>query len=308
MFREAKIIQVTHMATVFTNYCSDQHNDYFWLAQNTKRSTNPMGVMECINCGNEVAAKYCANCGQRADVKRITLRDSLRDFWTSVVGLDGFFLRTLRDLTMRPGYVAREYIRGIRVKYFGPIAYFFFMITLLLLFISMLGLDFADLMKEKQNAFVAVEGNEKVMTKVTRWIADNIKWVLFLAVPFQAFAARYLFFRKSGYNFMENTVPVFYTTGHLFWLTIFIFGFRKIFNSEMPVIFVSILSLIYFGYTYANLMTYQSRLKSFLKGMGVYLGGQALFGLTLSILLILVIVILSFVSPEVLNDFRPSAK
>ena len=264
--------------------------------------------MECINCGNDVTVRYCANCGQRAGIKRITLKDSLKDFWTLVVGLDGFFLRTLTDLTRRPGYVAREYIRGVRVKYFGPIAYFFFMITLLLLFINILGLDFAELIQDKQTAFAVPEAaNQRGMARVTRWVADNIKWILFLAVPFQAFAARFFFFRKSGFNFIEHTVPLFYTTGHLFWLTLLTFTYRSV-TGELPFIYTTILSFLYFGYTYSNLMTYQSKVKAFFKGMGVYLGGQVVFAVVMIIVMTGVLIVLSLINPEVLKDFRPSAK
>jgi hypothetical protein len=192
----------------------------------------------------------------------------------------------------------------VRVLYIGPIAYFFFMITLVLLWISMLGLDFAELVSEKQKILNS-ETSQKMSRWIAQWVSDHIKWVLFLAVPFQALAARYLFFRKSGYNLLEHTVPLFYTAGHLFWLTMLVFTFKS-YTGQVIIVATSLLSMAYFGYVYSDLMRYQSKVKAFLKGIGVYMGGQALFALALTILIVVFVVIVALIDPRLLDDFRPS--
>jgi hypothetical protein len=224
-----------------------------------------------------------------------------------VAGFDGILLRTLRDLTIRPGIVAGRYIAGVRVLYLGPIAYFFFMITLVLLWISILGLDFAVLISEKQQTFLNSETSQKMSQWIALWVSDHIKWVLFLAVPFQALAARYLLFRKSGYNLLEHTVPLFYTTGHLFWLTMLVFTYKS-YTGQLIIVATSVLSMAYFGYVYADLMNYQSKVKAFLKGIGVYMGGQALFAITLTIFIVVFVVIAALIDPRWLDDFRPSTQ
>ncbi len=261
----------------------------------------------CPNCQAEAVTSFCPQCGQRLGVKRITLRDTIRDSWTQVVGFDGFFLRTIRDLTLRPGQVARSYINGIRVRYFGPVAYFFFMITLLLLWLSLLGLDFAELIRSKQETLSLPNNNARGMELITQWIGDNIKWVLFLAVPFQATAARAFLFRKSGFNFVEHMVPLFYVSGHLFWITMMVFTYQK-FTGTIPVIFVSVISMGYFGYMYSSLMQYQSRVKAFVKGIGVYLGGQMLFAVTLTIVAVIALIVVTLINPDLLDNIRPGIK
>jgi hypothetical protein len=260
--------------------------------------------MECIQCGTLVTTAFCPVCGQRTGVKRLTLRDTIADFWTSVIGLDGIFLRTLKDLSRRPGVVALSYIRGIRMKYFGPIGYFFFMITLLLLFISMLGMDFGELMRDRQEEMSIAQGAEMGPKLVTKWLSDHIKWVLFLAVPFQAIAARYFFFRMSGFNLMEHAVPLFYVSGHLFWLSMMTFLLRKL-TGDLYSIPLTILSLAYFGFMYSDVMRYQSQFKAFSKGVGVYLAGQLLFVATLTLVGVLVILIMAWVDPAYLDVFKP---
>jgi hypothetical protein len=263
-------------------------------------------LMNCVSCNQPVSTAYCPSCGQRSGVKRITFRDTIRDFWLQVVGLDGILLRTLRDLTMRPGLVALRYIAGVRVAYLGPIAYFFFMITLLLLWISVLGLDFAELIRDKQQTFGTAQASQKASQLMAQWVSDHLKWFLFLAVPFQAFAARYFFFRKSGYNFIEHTVPLFYTSAHLFWLTMLFFAIRSYTGSDLFLMASSPLSLIYFGYVYSDLMRYQSKVKAFFKGIGVYFGGQILFVVSLTTVIIIVVLIAALIDPKLLEGFRPS--
>ena len=148
------------------------------------------------------------------------------------------------------------------------------------------------------------EGNPRVIAAATQWIADNIRWVLFLAIPFQAFAARTILFRKSELNFVEHTVPLFYTTGHLFWLSMMMFAYRKV-TGELPSVYMTVLSPLYFGYMYSNFISYQSRVKAFVKGMSVYIIGQFLFVLTMVVIVIVVVILLALIAPETLNKFRP---
>lgn len=259
--------------------------------------------MQCVQCGNEVTTVFCPTCGQSSQVKRLTLRDTLSDFWANVVGLDGIFLRTLKDLTLRPGFVAVSYIRGIRMRYFGPMGYFFFMITLLLLCVSALGMDYALLIRDKQQQIAVAEAGAKASSLVTQWVADNIKWVLFLSVPFQAIAARYALFRKSGYNLIEHMVPLFYVSGHLFWLTMVSFVLMSL-GGELYTIIFSLFSLAYFGFMYSQLMRYQSRTKAFMKGIGVYVGGQLLFVLTLSLCIIVAVSLMALINPDALKSLK----
>lgn len=259
---------------------------------------------KCVQCGAGVSTPFCPDCGQRAGVKRLTIRDTLEDSWNNIIGLDGIFLRTLKDLTRRPAYVALSYIAGIRMRYFGPIAYFFFMITLLLLWSSILGIDFADIIRAQQEGLaIPNEESNNISESITRLFSDQIRWVLFLAVPFQAIAARYFLFRKSGYNLVEHTVPLFYTNGHMFWLTMLMVVVRK-FTGEMYSVVDTVLSLTYFGYVYMGLMKYQSRTKAFLKGVVVYFSGLILFILTMIIVSILFLILLKVFDPEAFKALK----
>src|SRR5688572_4844803 len=100
--------------------------------------------MQCINCSTESDGKYCPTCGQRMTVKRISFREGFYDFGARIYGFDSQFPRTLRDLTIRPGVAAKRFIEGNRAMYYGPVGYYFLMITVMFLVASILGIDFTE--------------------------------------------------------------------------------------------------------------------------------------------------------------------
>jgi hypothetical protein len=80
----------------------------------------------CQNCGGELSGPYCSSCGQH-DV------DYHRSFWhvveDSIEGffhLDGKFLRSVRYLFTRPGYLTTEFMAGRRTRYSNPLRFYIF--------------------------------------------------------------------------------------------------------------------------------------------------------------------------------------
>jgi hypothetical protein len=250
---------------------------------------------------------FCSTCGQRASVKRITFREGWNDFWARIYGFDGMFAQTLRDLTIRPGAASRRFIDGNRVAYYGPVGYFFLMITLLYLVASLLNINLVDFLKNSggvglQEPPKPGSGQEKLMQSTFQLVSDNLKLISFIVIPIQAFCSRFLFFRKSNLNFTEHTVLPFYGTGHLYWLSIaslFLYSFT---GSFLPNWIQIVVPMVYFSYAYSDLFQYQSRLKAILKGFGVYITTQLLFTFFVAIIVILLIVF----NPEVNEMVRPS--
>jgi hypothetical protein len=261
----------------------------------------------CVNCGQTITNKFCGNCGQRAGVKRITFREGWEDFWARIYGFDGMFPRTLRDLTIRPGEAARIFIAGNRAKYYGPVGYFFLMITLFLLVLSILGIDVVDFMKSireipQSGTVKAGSPQEKLLTDTMRVVTDNLKLVSFIYIPLQAFCSRFIFFRDSNYNFVEHCVMPLYLQGHVYWLSIVSAVVFKLFGTFNFNIFVLIISLLYIPYGYMNFYSNQKKIKAFLKGLGVYVSAQLLFGL---IAIVLVVILLS-TNNEFYEMIKPS--
>jgi hypothetical protein len=260
----------------------------------------------CINCGQLTTGKFCANCGQKAGVKRITFREGWEDFWARIYGFDGMFPRTLRDLTIRPGEAAREYIGGNRAKYYGPIGYFFLMITLFLLLLDLFDMSMMEFYKKIGESSVTPQVKEGTIdaqrnTLIMSYISDNTKLFFFVIIPFQSFVSRFLLFRKSSLNYLEHSILPFYITGHALWLSIFTLIVYKISGYFINSGFSTILSMVYVGFGYANFFTYQPKWKSFLKGVLSYWVGTLAIVIFGSILLVIAMILF----PSVREAFAP---
>lgn len=266
--------------------------------------------MTCINCQQEVTGTYCSNCGQRSTVKRISLREGWNDFWSRVYGFDGMFPRTLRDLTLRPGVAARKFIDGNRVQYYGPVGYFFLMVTLFLIVASIIGVDIREFYSISQSTLAPKpkpgSGQEEFNKMVMDFVADNTRILAFAMIPFNALASRYFLFRKSGLNYLEHTVMPFYLTGHIYWLNIASLVVYKLTSSFALHFIIGPITFFYFAYAYTTFINYQAKWKSFIKGLLVYAIGMFLFIIVISIISIAIVILLAYLNPEAFEMLRPS--
>ncbi|CAN5145531.1 DUF3667 domain-containing protein [soil metagenome] len=265
--------------------------------------------MNCINCGLEVTGRFCSQCGQGNPPRRITFSHLFEDFQASMFGFDGMLLRTVKDLTIHPGKVAKGFIEGNRVLYYKPVSYFLLVITVMLLISSLLGIDYIDYLKAStansvdENPDVA-NFQKTIINKALDPISENLRLFTFLYIPVQAFFSRYLFFRKSGYSFVEHCVLPFYMWGHLYVTTLLSIIYFKITGNPVSVTLTALVYMLYFGYASLDMFTYQSKLKAFLKGVGIYLAIQILIVLVAMIATVIALLL----SPELMNQFKSPGK
>jgi hypothetical protein len=77
----------------------------------------------CANCSSQLAGKYCAACGQPANIHR-TLGHMASEFLHGLFHLDTRAWRTLPLLLFRPGTLTHSYIHGQRARFISPLAMF----------------------------------------------------------------------------------------------------------------------------------------------------------------------------------------
>ena len=112
---------------------------------------------ECATCGTHFEGNYCPRCGQSAKIGRYSFKKALLlflDVWG--VGNRGMF-RSIRDLILRPGYMIRDYLRGMQMAYFPPFKMFFLLFTLTILIQSGLnikGLNYYEQQKQEEEVMV----------------------------------------------------------------------------------------------------------------------------------------------------------
>lgn len=92
----------------------------------------PMSEKEhdCATCGTHFTGNYCPRCGQASRIGRFSFKTGILNF-LDVWGLGNrnMFI-TLRDLILRPGYMIRDYLKGMQMAYFPPFKMFFLLAAL----------------------------------------------------------------------------------------------------------------------------------------------------------------------------------
>ena len=87
----------------------------------------------CPTCATPFHGNYCPRCGQSGRIGRYSFKQALLLF-IDVWGLGNrSMFRTLRDLLLRPGYMIRDYLRGMQMAYFPPFKMMFLLAALSLL-------------------------------------------------------------------------------------------------------------------------------------------------------------------------------
>ena len=88
---------------------------------------------ECECCHTSFQGNYCPRCGQSWRIGRYSFKTAMLGF-LNVWGLGnrGMF-RTIRDLILRPGYMIRDYLKGMQMAYFPPFQMFFILAAISIL-------------------------------------------------------------------------------------------------------------------------------------------------------------------------------
>lgn len=179
------------------------------------------GQSKCINCGTSLTGNFCSNCGQRSHVKRLSIRNFFEDYLSRLFGMDTNFLRTLRDLTFAPGKVGLTFVQGNRVKYIGPVGYFFLINTFYILTFSFLGIEIKEFLSTSSEAISSARTldteSAALQSSIMDIISNNIKILEFLVIPFLALWGK-VFFKKAKMNFFEHSVNALYVQGHMVFL------------------------------------------------------------------------------------------
>lgn len=87
----------------------------------------------CHTCGRQYVGNFCPQCGQSSKIGRYSFKNAFLlfiDVWG--LGNRGMF-RAIRDLFLRPGYMIRDYLRGMQMAYFPPFKMLFLICALSLL-------------------------------------------------------------------------------------------------------------------------------------------------------------------------------
>ncbi|TCC88211.1 DUF3667 domain-containing protein [Pedobacter frigiditerrae] len=174
-----------------------------------------MNSKHCLNCDTHLVKeqKFCSQCGQPAVVHRFTLSHFFHEAFHAFTHADKGLLYLLKELAIRPGIVAKEYIAGKRKKYYNPFTFF-----LLLAGFYVLSSTFsASVSADKKPIPEGISRIENPIKKeeamamyhrvgvVKNFFTKNSNFVAMIAVPFFALYFWLIYYRKR-YNYSEHLV------------------------------------------------------------------------------------------------------
>ena len=221
--------------------------------------------MTCPNCSSEGSGNYCTSCGQSLTRSRITWKYFLGEIQQRIFGFDNKFARTVKDLTIRPEKVIQSVIDGIQVRYFGPLGYYFLLITIWVILISILNVDMAKLSEEMFSVTDnASDEGSAAQAKINQTIFEYFRLISLLMLPF-FILGNYLIFRNKKFNFLENGVLVIFAMGHPLWLSIFFLILLKYADLTLDFTLLLLVGTLYYCWVCARFYS-GNRLWNFVKG------------------------------------------
>lgn len=85
-------------------------------------------LQTCKSCGHSFEGTYCNRCGEKIVLPSDrSFRAFLNSIWIAVTFSDSRFLRSLRWVIVRPGFLSLEVTEGRTVRYLRPVSLFFFL-------------------------------------------------------------------------------------------------------------------------------------------------------------------------------------
>lgn len=92
----------------------------------------------CLNCGAELAGKYCSFCGQKDLPRRQNIGDLILNFVGSFTSFESKFFRTFSVLLFHPGRIVKDYNAGKRDSYYHPARMYVFLSFIFFLLLSVI--------------------------------------------------------------------------------------------------------------------------------------------------------------------------
>lgn len=190
--------------------------------ENTAETNSHPSIHICKSCGNQFEGLYCNKCGEKVlqPVDR-SFRSFLSNILLAVTFTDNKFIRSLKFVITKPGFLSKEFSEGRRVNYIKPLQLFFilnliyFLFPLLQLFNTSLNTQMylrthRSIVRQMVNEEINKEGysfeayslmyNQK-STSVAKLLV--IVFVFFAALPFAL-----IYSRKNRYFSDHMTLAV----------------------------------------------------------------------------------------------------
>jgi hypothetical protein len=187
----------------------------------------------CPTCSKEVSDNYCSNCGERilADKEELRFSHFLKEAYRELFDLDSKFLRTLRYLFARPGFLTLEVLHGRKSIYIKPMRLYITLVLMHFLAFSMVQsgdifnvdrlavMNFAPQLNQiiQKKEIISQQSHEEFTIQLSQKIKDNLSIILYFVV-FLSAGILHLLYPSFRRYYVEHLYFVFH---------VFSFGFAR---------------------------------------------------------------------------------
>lgn len=160
---------------------------------------------KCLNCDSEIKGRFCSNCGQSSDTKRINFHYLWHDIQHGLLHIDKGILFTAKELYTRPGNSIREFLNGKRVNHFKPISLVIVLAGIYSLLSHYFELNLFSGFYEINGNGGSFENSKTVVDSVSKWFSNHYSIMSLIQIPVFSLGT-YICFKKVKYNFTEHLI------------------------------------------------------------------------------------------------------
>jgi len=210
--------------------------------------------ISCTNCGEMLVeeSSYCAACGQRTMLGRLSIKALISEFFSSVFNLDAPFPKTLSKMFFTPHHIIKGFIDGKRKSFYAPVKYMVLCLFLNILIAELLGFD----PLENQRSIDTGTMNERSLQayKAGEFLNRNLNLFLFI-LPFSISFFSKLFFWRSRFNFPERAAMGFYLAGQFMVISLI----PMLLSMWIPSLFYLMFPIVIFYFIFSFFKVFEMR-------------------------------------------------
>ncbi len=165
--------------------------------------------MNCKNCNANINSKFCADCGQPTNLKRIDGKYIIHEI-EHVLHFERGILYTIRELAINPGQNIRKYLLENRSRLVKPIIFIIITSLIYTILNQVFHLEDGYVIYRETD----IE-NPSAVGSIVKWVKAHYGYANILMGVFIALWLK-IFFRKSNFNFYEILIMLCFVQGMAF--------------------------------------------------------------------------------------------
>ncbi len=229
-------------------------------------------MKNCKTCNTELSGKYCSDCGQPFELKRIDA-NYIKHEIEHVLHFEKGIFYTIKELIIRPGKNVREFFTENRNRLVKPII--FIIITSLIYTII-------NHYFHIEEQYIQQDGlDHSTIGKMMIWVQEHYGYANIILGIFIAFFIK-LFFRKSYYNIYEIIILLCFIMGISMLIYSIFAAIQGLFHINIIQI-GGILALVYTTFAIADFFD-KTKVKNYFKALAAYILGMIAFLLSITLI------------------------